>query len=82
MAQPLYGAGEVSELLTVSDLCQRWGCSVRTIERYRKEGLVAVKLAGVRFDPEDVEEFEQSRKTGRVKRKGRRRMAEPEMSEL
>jgi hypothetical protein len=41
-----------------------------------------VKLAGVRFDVEDVEEFEQSRKTGRVKRKGRRRMAEPEMSEL
>jgi predicted site-specific integrase-resolvase len=72
----------VTPLLSISDLCQRWGCSPRTIERYRRQGLVAVKLAGVRFDLEDVEEFEQSRKTGRVKRKGRRRMAEPEMSEL
>jgi hypothetical protein len=71
-----------SDLLTVEDLQKRWRCSVRTIERYRRQGLVAVKLAGVRFDLEDVEEFEQSRKTGRVKRKGRRRMAEPEMSEL
>jgi hypothetical protein len=69
-------------LLTIEDLQKRWGCSVRTIERYRSQGLVAVKLAGVRFDIEDVEEFEQSRKTGRVKRKSRRRSAEPEMSEL
>jgi predicted site-specific integrase-resolvase len=72
----------MSELLTVSDLCQRWGCSPRTIERYRRQGLVAVKIGGVRFDLEDVEEFEQSRKTGRVKKKNRRRSVEPEMSEL
>lgn len=60
-------------LLTIEDLQARWkGCSVRTIERYRKQGLVAVKIGGVRFDLADVEAFEASRKTGRIKRKGRR----------
>jgi predicted site-specific integrase-resolvase len=73
----------MSELLTVSDLCQRWGCSPRTIERYRRQGLVAVKLAGVRFRLEDVEAFEESRLTEKPKARGRRRrMMEPEMSEL
>jgi hypothetical protein len=72
------------ELLTVEDLQRRWrGCSVRTIERYRKMGLVAVKIGGVLFRPEDVEAFEESRLTEKPKAKGRRRrMMEPEMSEL
>jgi hypothetical protein len=73
----------VTDLLTVEDLQKRWRCSVRTIERYRRQGLVAVKLAGVRFRIEDVEAFEESRLTEKPKARGRRRrMMEPEMSEL
>lgn len=73
----------MSDLLTVEDLQARWkGCSVRTIERYRRQGLVALKINGVMFRLEDVEAFEESRLTGRPKTRRRQYANSDEMPKL
>ncbi len=55
------------KLLNRNDLAERWGTSVRTIDRKRKDGLIKwIDLAGgrgnrptVRFKLADIEEYEQ-----------------------
>lgn len=71
----------LSPLLTEADLCERWSCSLRTIARYRSQGLVAVKIGvGVKFRQSDVEEFEASKATAPPKKK--RRPREERLPEL
>ena len=36
--------GAIGEELSLAELCARWSVSARTIERYRREGLVAVRV--------------------------------------
>jgi hypothetical protein len=70
-------------LLTEEDLMARWGCSMRTLDRYRAQGLVAVKVNGVKFRPSDVAEFEEKRATQQQAKPKRRKVAmEPETDRL
>jgi hypothetical protein len=75
---------DLEPLLTEADLMARWGCSMRTLDRYRAQGLVAVKVNGVKFRPSDVAEFEERRATGqqRLKPKRRKVAMEPETDRL
>lgn len=52
---------ESDRLLTRSDLALRWGCSLSTIKRYEKKGLLKVIRIGprlIRFKLDDVLDVE------------------------
>lgn len=74
----------MSDLLSEADVCKRWGdCSPRTLERYRAQGLVGIRVGkGVMYRIEDVVAFEDSRATRKVKRRRPKMMSEPEMDRL
>jgi hypothetical protein len=58
-----------TKLLTQKDLMSKWGCTVRTIQRTRKEfGLLPVDFYGVNplFTPEDVARVEEMRRVKRM----------------
>jgi RNA polymerase primary sigma factor len=65
---------EIDNALSVEDLAARWSVSRRTIERYRRQGLVARRVgdgaaARLLFTPEAVDSFER-RRTRKVERAG------------
>ncbi len=47
-------------VLTVKDLCERWGVDARTIARYEEEGIIRrlSKMPGVRFSLTSIEKIE------------------------
>lgn len=60
----------MSPLMDDDDLCKRWGCSPRTLERYRSQGLVCIRIgSGPKYRIEDVEAFEDKRSTGKKRRR-------------
>jgi RNA polymerase primary sigma factor len=65
---------EINNALTVEDLAARWSVSRRTIERYRRQGLVARRVgegaaARLLFTPDAVDSFER-RRARKVQRAG------------
>lgn len=47
-------------VLTVKDLCERWGVDARTIARYEEEGIIRrlSGMPGVRFSISSIEKIE------------------------
>lgn len=47
-------------VLTVKDLCERWGVDARTIARYEEDGIIRrlSKMPGVRFSLTSIEKIE------------------------
>lgn len=47
-------------VLTVKDLCERWGVDARTIARYEEDGIIRrlSKMPGVRFSLSSIEKLE------------------------
>lgn len=76
----------MSTLLTEHDVCKRWGCSPRTLERYRAEGLIGIRVGSdMKYRADDVEAFEEKRATRKKKRRkpvAPQHAEEPEMDML
>ncbi|MBI2760005.1 MAG: hypothetical protein HYX51_01085 [Chloroflexi bacterium] len=60
-----YRSGELPGWLSLADLCSRWRVSRKTVERYRRRGLLARRVhdeqsgkPAARFSPRTVEAFE------------------------
>lgn len=53
---------EVKTRLTISDLCDRWGVSQRTIHRKVEDGLIPkpIMLGGLCWFKDRIEEFERT----------------------
>ncbi len=60
-------ADELPGSVTAEDVAERWNLSVKTVSRYRREGLIAWRVRSsdnavtLRFTPEAVEAFERAR---------------------
>lgn len=71
-------------LITLPELCERWGVSRRTIERYRRRGLLALRIRNDRrnvnlvFRRASVERFERERGAELVAARDFSRMTEEE----
>ena len=50
----------MEKLLTQQDLAERWQVSLKSIETYRKEGIITPvpKIPSIRFNPEQIAELE------------------------
>lgn len=60
-------------VLTVKDLCERWGVDARTIARYEEDGIIRrlSKMPGVRFSLISIEKIESDGTDNLLMRKDR-----------
>lgn len=60
-------------VLTVKDLCERWGVDARTIARYEEDGIIRrlSKMPGVRFSLTSIEKIESDGTDNLLMRKDR-----------